>query len=40
MLATKNRTGRLTLRECALVAVMGASPVAILGPALPTISRG
>lgn len=40
MIAHKNRNGRLTRREFALVAVMGALPVAILGPALPIISRG
>ena len=39
MVAPKNKTGRLMWRESALVAVMGALPVAILGPALMIISR-
>ena len=40
MTATKNRTGRLTWRELALVAVVGALPVAILGPALLIMAQG
>ena len=40
MTATKNRNGRLTWRELALVAVVGALPVAILGPALLIIAQG
>ncbi len=39
MVAIKNRTGRLTWRELALVSVVGALPVAILGPALMIISQ-
>lgn len=39
MVANKNRTGRLTWRELALVSVVGALPVVILGPALMIISQ-
>lgn len=39
MVAIKNGTGRPTWRELAPVAVVGALPVAILGPALMIISQ-
>ena len=40
-MAIRNTTiSKLTRREFALVAVVGALPVAILGPALLIISRG
>ena len=39
MNATKNRPGRLTWRELAPVAVVGALPVAILRPALLIIAQ-
>lgn len=40
MIGAKNKTGGLTRRELAPVAVMAALPVVIEGPALPVISRG
>ena len=40
MTATRNRTGRFTWREPAPVAVVGALPVTILGPALLIIAQG
>ena len=39
MVAIKNRNGRLTWRELALVTVVGTLPAAILGPALMIISQ-
>ena len=39
MITRKNRNGRLNWREFALVTVVGALPVAILGPALLIISQ-
>ena len=40
MVARKIKSGGLTWREFAMVAVVGALPVAILGPALMISSQG